>query len=454
MTVTSKLAEFFVPMGYDDLPEAVVEKAKENLLDNLGGAIAAAAVPDVEGVNGVFKSYDCSDDCTVWGTQQRASVMSAALMNGIAAHALEMDDFHPLAKIHMGTVVVPAALTLGEHHRITGKELITALTAGYESGIRIGMGVGTASHRLKGWHATSTIGIFGATLSACKILGMDMAQTVSALGIAGTQSSGLWAFMEDGASNKKLHAGHAAECGIKSALLARGGMTGSSAILEASDGGFYRATSDEYNVELVTDGLGDRYELMRVGRKPYACCRSMHLSIDGVLEVRKEHGIEPEEIGSIDVYTYEIGVKQCGIFIKPQNVFEAKFSIPYGIAVAFYDGAAAVSQFSEERIRDPKLLELAGKIRVHSTEEYTKAYPRNWGCELNIHTRDGREVKKVVWNGKGGADNPLSKEDLILKFKSLAGGVLSDGRMDEMIDAIYNLEHVRDVSELAALMKP
>ncbi|WP_240419489.1 MmgE/PrpD family protein [Paenibacillus periandrae] len=454
MSITTKLAQFFAEMEYDNLPAAVIEKSKENLIDNLGGAIGAIMVPDVKGNVDVFHRYDQSNDCTIWGTDKKTSVTNAALLNGIAAHALEMDDFHPLAKIHMGTVVVPAAITLGEFHRISGKQLLAALAVGYEIGIRIGMGVGTSSHRMRGWHATSTIGIFGATLSAAKIIGMDVEQTVSALGIAGTQSSGLWAFMEDGASNKKLHAGHAAECGIKSALLASGGMTGPRAILEASDGGFYRATSDEYNFDIVTEGLGENYELMRVGRKPYACCRSMHLSIDGVLEVRKEYAIQPEDIVKIDVFTYEIGVKQCGIFQIPQNVFEAKFSIPYGIAVALYDGAASIRQFEEERITDPKLLELAGKVNVYSTEKYTKEYPRNWGCEMKIYTRDGKEITKVVWNGKGGVDKPLTRDDLILKFKSLAGVALPESRMDEIIHMIFNLEEVSDISQLTALLKP
>lgn len=454
MTITSRLAQFFSELNYDEIPADVIAKSKENLIDNLGGAIAAVDVPDVKGNVQTFLRYDRTKGSTIWGTRRQSSVLTASLLNGIASHALEMDDFHPLAKIHMGTVVIPAALTLAETERISGKALLASLTAGYETGIRIGMGVGTASHRLKGWHATSTIGIFGAALSAAKIFGLDAKQTINALGIAGTQSSGLWAFIEDGAGNKKLHAGHAAASGIRSALLAKGGMTGSSSILEAKDGGFYPATSDAFNLDIVTEGLGEKYELLRVGRKPYACCRSMHLSIEGALELRKEENLRPEEIAEIEVFTYEIGVKQCGVFQVPRNEFEAKFSIPYGIAVALHDCAASISQFTQERIEDPKLKELASKITVHSDDRYTNAYPENWGCEMRIRTRDGRDINKIVWNGKGGADNPLTREDLIDKFNGLAAPVLGREKCIQIVQLIDKLEEVDDVSELVGLLRP
>lgn len=454
MTLTTKLAEYFSPLAYEQLPTAVAEKAKENILDTLAGAVPAVTLPDVHGITDTLKSYDRQDDCVLWGTGRRASVPTAALINGTAAHALEMDDFHPQGKCHMGVVVVPAVLALGEAQKVSGKQVLTAVATGYEVGLRVAIAVGTASHRLRGWHATSSCGVFGAAASAAKVLGLDSSQTVNALGLAGTQASGLWAFMEDGAGNKKFHGGHAAQAGVISALLAQGGLTGPSAILEAEDGGFFRATSDAYNCDTVIDRLGEHWNVLRVGRKPYACCRSMHLSIDGVLELRKEQNLKPEEIEKIDVYTYEIGVKQCGTFQMPKNRFEATFSIPYGIAVTFFDGAANTCQFTEERIRDPKILELCSRIFVHSSAKYTAEYPGNWGCEMKVYTRDGREFTKIIWNGKGGPDNPLTKEDMSLKFKSLAGQVLTDKRMDEIISAVYSLEDMEDVSQLTGLLVP
>jgi 2-methylcitrate dehydratase PrpD len=454
MTLTTRLADYFSALTYDALPAAVVEKAKENVIDTLAGAIPGATLPDVAGITAALKSYDRQADCTLWGSGERASALTAALVNGTSAHALEMDDFHPQGKCHMGVVVVPAVLALGEAHRISGRQLLLAVATGYEVGLRVAIAVGTASHRLRGWHATSSCGVFGAAAGACKVLYLDAERMVSALGLAGTQSSGLWAFMQDGAGNKKFHGGHAAHAGAVAAILAQGGLTGPSAILEAEDGGFFRATSDDFNCATVVEGLGERWHLLRVGRKPYACCRSMHLSIDGIFELKREHGLRPEEIENVEVLTYEIGVKQCGTFQVPQNRFEATFSIPYGIAVTLFDDAAGVCQFTEERLRDPRIAELCRKIEVRSSEKYTSHYPVNWGCEINVRTRDGRMLNKVIWNGKGGPDNPMSRDDLTLKFKSLAGQVMDEARMERIVATVYGLDNVADVTQLASLLAP
>lgn len=454
MTITSKLSEFICNMSYESMPPEVREKAKENLIDTLASAIPGVPEPDVKGVTAVLKSYDTQNDCVIWGTKLRASVQTAALINGIAGHAVEMDDFHPQAKAHMGTIVIPAALPLGEKNKISGKKLIESIIAGYETGLRIAIAIGTASHRLRGWHATATCGVFAAAAASSKIIGLDALRTTYALGLAGTQAGGLWAFMQDGAGNKKLHGGAPALDGINSALLAQGGMTGPTYILEAEDGGFFKATSDAYDLNRVTQDLGVKYDVLRVGRKPYACCRSMHLSIEGMLNLAAEHGLTADDIEKIDVHTYEIGVIQCGMFPKPQNVFEAKFSIPYGIAVALIDGAAGAKQFEEARIEDPAVQALCEKISVHIDEKYTKEYPKNWGCEMRVRTKDGRVLESLVWNGKGGPDNPMTKEDLVIKFKSLAGVILDDRQMDAVVDAVYNLENIRDINELTKLLVP
>ena len=452
MTLTETLAHYFTNLYYEAMPVAVADKAKENLIDTLAGAIPGVTLPDVSGMVKVCKQYDSQDSCILWVTNQRASIFTAPLLNGTAAHALEMDDFHPQAKCHMGISVVPAVLCLGEIHHISGKEALTAIATGYEVGLRIAIAVGTASHRLHGWHATSTCGIYGAAAAAAKVLHLSEKEMVSALGIAGTQASGLWAFMADGAGIKKFHGGHAAQGGVESAILASGGLIGSSYILEAKDGGFFKAVSDTYNCERVIDGVGEKWDILKVGRKPYACCRSMHLSIDGILELKEKYHITIEDIEKIDVFTYEIGVKQCGVFLVPENRFEATFSIPYGMAVALEDGQVGLREFRQDKLKDPRLLALCKKTNVHATKKYTDAYPQNWGCELHVYLKDGRCLKTIVWNGKGSSDNPLTKEDLIKKFKSLAGERLSDDHMNKIVAGIYDLDKYEDIADFTALL--
>lgn len=451
-TVTYHLAKFATTLVYDGIPEEVIIKAKECIMDTIGAALAAVQAPDIKGITAEIKKYDKQNDCTLWGTTEKSSVFNAALINGIMAHTVELDDVHKRSKSHAGTVVIPAAISLGEFQNISGKKLLEALVVGYEVMLRIGMGIGPSSHRLKGWHATSTCGTFGAAAAAAKILDLDFARTLSAYGIAGTQSSGLWAFTEDGATNKKFHPGHAAYCGIMSSILAAGGMTGSRSIIEAPDGGLFKASSDEYNYDLVVEGLGEKFEILNVDRKPYACCRSMHPSIDAVLELRQEHDIDPHQVKDVEVHTYEIAIKQCGFTTQPQNVFESKFSIPYGVAVALFDGQALIDQFSEVRIKDSELHDLASKVQVISSKRFTEIYPEHWGCELKLRTYDDKEYSKIVMNPKGDTQNPLSREELIAKFNTLSAPVIPSNKQHHLVDRVFNLEKADSVFDIIELL--
>lgn len=453
MSITKKLAELVNNTKFTDLPPHVIQNTKECLVDIIGGALAGTKYPDVVGITREIKKYDHQTDCTVWGTKEKLSLLGATLINGTMSHATEMDDVHKIAKTHAGAVIIPAAVSLGEALKSSGKDLILAVALGYEVSLRIGMGIGATSHRLKGWHATGTCGIFGSAVAAAILLGLDKTKIISTMGLAGTQASGLWAFTEDGASCKKFHAGKAAHGGLLAAILAAGGMTGPRCILEAEDGGLFPAASEEYDYDLVTDGLGEVWEIMNVDRKPFACCRSMHPSIDAIMQLQKEYGITPEDVDRIEVETYEVAVKQCGLTNKPQNVPEAQFCIPYGVAVTLYDKSAAMEQFTAKRIRDERVLELASKVKVYSSPRFSEQYPENWGCELTVWTRMAKKYPKHIVNAKGDHDNPLSFNDLVGKFKGSASGIIREEKQDIIIKTIMQAEDLGDVGILTQLLK-
>jgi Uncharacterized protein involved in propionate catabolism len=449
VSITENLAAFVSATKFADLPPEVVQNVKECLIDIIGGALAGAKYPDVVGILEEMKKYDRQADCSVWGTKEKLSLLDAALVNGTMSHAAEMDDVHKIAKTHAGAVLIPAAISVGELLKSPGKDLILAIALGYEVSLRIGMGIGATSHRLKGWHATGTCGIFGAAVAAAVLMGFDQARMVSALGLAGTQASGLWAFTEDGATCKKFHAGKAAHGGVLAAILAAGGMTGPRFILEAGDGGLFPASSDEYDYQLVTKNLGEVWEFLNVDRKPFACCRSMHPSIDAILQLQNEYGLTPDDIGQIDVETYEVAVKQCGFTNRPQNVSEAQFCIPYGLAVTLYDKSAAMEQFTADRIRDKRVLELAARVNVRSSPRFSEQYPQNWGCEVTVLTRAGKKYQKHIVNAKGDHDNPLAFADLVGKFKSLSKATFPDGKLDEIISTLMHADALDDTGRLA-----
>ncbi|EGO62197.1 MmgE/PrpD family protein [Acetonema longum] len=452
-TLTGILAQYIHKTTFTDLPEPVVTQAKQCLIDTIGCSLAGVHFPEIVGATKELTAVDTQTDCVIWGMSEKASLLTAALLNGVTSHAVEMDDVHKTSKTHTGAVVIPAAVTLAGYRQASGKELLTAIVMGYESAYRIGTGINASAHRLQGWHATGVCCTFGSAAAAGKLLHLDEAQTVSALGMAGTQSSGLWALTMDGATCKKLYMGKAAQSGILSALLAQGGMTGPAYVLEAEDGGLFRAASSNYRFEAVTEKLGERWDILKADRKPYACCRSAQPPIDAILHMRREYGIRPEDVASIRVNTYDIAVKQCFNTKRPKNVVEAQLCIPYTVAVALTDGAASPRQFTGERIADDALMALAAKVDVFEDSAFTGRYPQNWGCQLILKTVDGKEYEQTIVNAKGDSDNPLSFDDLVGKFTTLADGVLPAERQKRIIDCIMNLEKQETVANLVGLLE-
>lgn len=450
---TSELAGFVVNLSYEALPQEVITNAKKCMLDSLGCALGGSQAEETAPLVGALLRLGSEQGATVWGFPGRTELFKAALLNGLMCHALEMDDVHREAKAHAGAVVVPAAITLGEAQNISGKELIAAVVSGYESMLRIGVGIGAQSHRLRGWHATSTCGTFGAAAAAGRILRLNAKQLCWALGLAGTQSSGLWAFTADGATCKKFHAGRAAQSGILAAVLAQAGMSGPSQILEAKDGGLFPATSDVYSLEAVTAGLGERYLINEVSVKPYACCRSMHPAIDAALTLRRLCHIDSSRIKRIVAGTYGVAVQQCGFTARPQNTAEAQFSLPYGVAVALVDGNALMDQFAVGRIHDQALIDLAAKVELVIDPEFHSLYPRKWGCRLEIELTSGEVLVEEVLAAKGDPENPLGAQELKAKFLALAQGAIGAEKSQaavEMIDHLDQLETILPLTNLLA----
>jgi 2-methylcitrate dehydratase PrpD len=450
---TSKLADFVERLSYEDLPPEVITSAKKCILDSLGCALGGSQTEEIAPLAGGLLKLGSEQGATVWGFPDRTELFKAALLNGLMCHALEMDDVHREAKAHAGAVVVPAAVTLGEAQSISGKELITAVISGYEIMLRIGVGIGAQSHRLRGWHATSTCGTFGAAAAAGRILGLNAQQLCWALGLAGTQSSGLWAFTADGATCKKLHAGRAAQSGILAAVLAQAGMSGPSQILEAKDGGLFPATSDAFSLEAVTAGLGERYLINEVSVKPYACCRSMHPAIDAALTLRRRYYLDPSRIKRIVAATYGVAVQQCGFTARPQNTAEAQFSLPYGVAVALVDGNALMDQFAAERIYDQVLVDLAAKVELVIDPEFHSLYPKKWGCRLKIEMTDDEVLVEEVLAAKGDPENPLTAQELKDKFLALAQGAIGIAKSQAAAEMIDHLDQLENILPLTNLLK-
>jgi 2-methylcitrate dehydratase PrpD len=320
---------------------------------------------------------------------------------------------------------------------------------GYEAMARVGMAMDVASNRRRGWHTTGVIGTFGSAAAAAHLLGLDERRTLFALGMAGTQSSGLWAFLADGATCKKLHTARAAVNGITAAILSKAGMSGPEHILDAEDGGLFAAVSDKYDMSVICSGLGETYEITKIDKKPYPCCRSTHPVIDAALMIRKEKEFLRDRIMDIQVETYEIAVLQCG-GRYPQNTVEAKFSIAYTCAVAFIYGKVTLSEFSPRILEDPAVMRIADRVKVVGCRSFTERYPRQWGCRVAVTMKNGDVITRQIDDMSGSVQVPLTEDQEKDKFTASASSAYNDPlRVRRCMEDILHLDSLDRLPDLA-----
>lgn len=453
MTELRQLARFASEFSLEQASEPVRKAARSCVLDTMGAALGAVHSDEIPSICRELQAWaksSCTMQARVWGQETCLDVFQALLVNGMMGHALELDDVHTGSKSHIGAVVVTTAWTLADGMKKNGKDFLEAVIAGYEIMARVGMAMDVVSNRKRGWHATGIIGTFGAAAAAGHLLGLTEDQMVSAFGMAGTQSSGLWAFLAEGATCKKLHPARAAVNGLTAAILAKAGMTGPEHILDAEDGGLYRAVSDSWSPDLLTKGLGTEFEIMRIDKKPYPCCRTTHHAIDAALALRKELGAGAlDEVEAIRVDTYEVGVLQCGFTQYPDSPVEAKFSIPYTVSAALVTGKVSQTEFTEAVLKDGRIKALAGKVSVVSDALFSARYPDRWGCRMTVCLKDGSRLVKQVDDMSGSISCPLTEEQEIMKFRDLAGEAMPAKDADRLIQEIMGIEKMQSLPELS-----
>lgn len=435
-----KLAEFVHGLTWAEIPVQVQEAVQARVLDLVSVAVGASNDALVRSVADSYGRRSGMGDCHVWGYGKPYPLSVAAMLNGMLAHALELDDVHSVSKTHGSASLIPAAWACAEYLGSTGRDFLTAVVAGYEVVARIGMAFDVSSHRNQGWHATSTCGVFGSAAACGKLLGLDMEELLWALGMAGTQSCGVWAFLGDGSSCKILHTGRAAANGLEAAFLAKAGMTGPEHILEGSDGGLLNAMSDGGVPEKISADLGKTWEILNMDMKPYPCCRSTHCAVDCALQLRKE--LDVKEIKRIDIQTYLVGYKQCAFSdgcLHPQNVLKAKFSTPYAVAAAFLYGKVSMSEFEPDIVNSSGMQALLKKVNVAENKKFTDRYPKHWGCEMKVTMCDGKEYFCEISDPSGSIARPLTREQSMEKARNFLT-VAYSGREQEVMGQILGLE--------------
>ena len=375
---TLQLARWIANLQYKDLPARTKDVVRLALLDTVGCGVYGYQTPWTQALLQWAQAGGATSGkgrARVWNDAQPGlRAADAAMVNGTSAHAFELDDYHN-AKLHPGAVVIPAALAMAEERDASGERLVTAIAAGYEVMIRSSLALEPSAARLRGWHLTGACGPFGAAAACAVLMGLDAERTAWALGLAGTQGAGLWAFNADGAMSKRLHAGKAAHSGVLAAELAAAGFTGPTQIYETGDGGFLKAFSDKSSVAPLTHELGKVYHLDAVSIKPYSCCGSTHAYIDAALQLRQRLGNQWDATRPVRVGMSKVVDVQCGFDYAPSTALNAQMSLRYCLAAAFADGQVLPAQFSEAKMHDAAIGQLAGQLELVDDPALDKLYP-------------------------------------------------------------------------------
>lgn len=417
--LAERYAEWAAALRAEAVPDSLGHTMTRLVLD-ISGLVVAARRSDY--VAAVIASSEGVGACTVLGLERTFTAGDAALVAGTAAHGEDFDDTFEGTPVHVGAVLVPAVLATAEARGLSGADVLTGLVAGGELICRLATVAPTAIHRA-GFHPTAVVGALGAATAVATASRLDARRIASALGIAGSMASGIIEYLAEGTWTKRLHPGWAALAGIRAARLAEAGFLGPRTVIEGEHG-FFKGFADPAiprHFDRVLDGLGSSWHLSGLAFKPYACGTMAQPFVDCAVALRKE-GVVAEQIEEVVAEVGEGTVHRLWEprpeKIAPSTPYSAKFSVPFAVAVGFVDGAAGLEQFTDQRRRDPGLLDLAAKVSYQI--DPLNEYPDNYTGHLTVRLRNGRVVGADQPHLRGGRREPLDDAELASKFRANA----------------------------------
>lgn len=441
---TKKLADLTVQLRYKDLPPEAITRAKECVLDTLGCMFGGCKGVEASILLRYIEEAGGRPEATIVGFGKKTSATNAALVNGTLGHALDFDDSQHSLMGHPSVVILPAVLSLGEKMKSSGEAILEAFILGFEVTCKVGKGLNPKLYN-NGWHATSVIGTLGASVAAGKLLGLDSGKMTSVLGLSASLACGLRENF--GTMTKPFHAGKAAENGVLSALLAKDGFTASQEILEAKRG-FSATFSGQYDLNRVVDHFGKPFEIVSPGvhLKPYPSCLETHSIIEATLFLVESHDIHPEDVESV-----ECGIAPLAVDIlihrNPETGLQGKFSAPYAVTTALLHRKASLEQFTDQAVQDVRAQAMNQKVNVIAHPEMEKSVQ---SAIVTIRLKNGREFTKKLDITTGHPERPLSLNQIIDKYRSCAGSVIKEEKVEESIEKILRFEKLRDMGELIA----
>ena len=449
---TKELAAFLAGLEYQNIPSTAVEQAKRCLLDFIGVALCGANDHTAIKIFEFFKRLGGTREASIICHDHKTSVPLAALVNGAMAHGLELDDGHIVGHVHPGVTAIPAALAVGERMGASGKDILTAIVAGYEAVIRVGDAVTPSAIYDRGIHAPGLVGAFGASAAVGSLLNLNEKEMTYALGnCCLTPVSPFQTFIE-GADIKELYGGWPSLVGALAATMAGDGFTGPVRFFEGPKG-FCRNVSENPDLEKITESLGDKWRILEVYFKHHASCSFSHTMVDAVLAVVETEPIEPEDIRRIIVKTHRFASDLNEKM--PTSIPARKSSLPYCVAVAILRKRVFLAEFTPDLEENEKILNLTQKVEVCLDPELDQLHLANEGvrpAQVEIYLKNGRVLKERRDVAKGWPENPLGLAELEQKYFNLVGSFLSADRAEEIRRLVTDLETFPAISKLMNLL--
>jgi len=441
---TATLATWAASVQPDWIPPNVRERTAHLLIDAVASALAGRRAAETAQVEAVARDIAPGAEATAIGAG-RFSRIGATLLNGYQVTGLTVCDVYRPNHCHVTPEVVPPALAVAEGRGISGRELVTALAVGLEVTVRIARGIEYSSFRERGWHSPGVIGPFGGAAAAGKILDLDPDRMRWALGLAGSQAAGT--FAQWGTPTVKFHQAHGAMAGLVAATMARERFRSSDEILTHPDGGLFSAYSDGGDPSAVVANLGEEWELERISMRLWPTASLIQGVVTAVFDLVGEHDVRPEDVERMTIRLAESTYRMHGE-MGWEDRFRALLSTHYAAAVVLHDRECWLEQFEPERLADPVLTRFA----TERIQVVVDASVPTIGAVVEAELTDGRRLAIRRDVPKGDADDPLSAEEVVGKFRRAAQGVLPEGKAEPALELMLAIEQLPEIDSLMALL--
>lgn len=447
--VTAALAALAAGPLPDALGERTLARVCDLVADHLGVALCAWSMPATQAVAAVVRAEHAGPAAMLYGGG-RTSARNAALVNGTAAHGIELDDTHDRSLTHPGASVIPAALAVGETTGARGADVLRAIAVGYEVQCRLGLAIGQALIE-RGMHPTATLGVFGATAAAGRLLGLDATAMGHAFGIAGSMCAGLMQFSQDPAGTmvKRLYGGLPAERGVLAAGLAQAGVTGPRGVIEG-----------RYGVAAMLAGVAEpgwsfasqaSWAVDGMSFKRYPCCKNFHAMIEAIDDCKRRHPFAAADVAHVDAFGPRAMIEHH-MERRPRSTMAAQYSLPYVAAVAIADDPATPASFLPATYERADLLALAARVDGHVDAQMQRDFPAHFAGAVRIALRDGTTLDARVRDAAGTPVHPLDREGVAHKFRTLTADALAPQAQHYVLNAVARLPQAASLEALVSAL--